>query len=683
MKKNKIMKPLIVIAILFIPLMYSFFYLKAFWDPYGNLKTLPVGIVNLDEGNENENLGNELVQKIKDKDVMKFDVLNEDEANDLLADEKYYALITIPKNFTKELNNAESSDRQVATITYSPNQKSNYLASQIINKVVTSVQKELTGEINDKIVSTLSDKLNEVPTQIGKISDGAGELKDGTDKLSSGLQEISNGTSTLNSNYKKFDTGITSATQGSTSLQNGLNQLSSGVTAVQQGTQKLEDNTKNLNELTSKVSTMASSSNQLNSGISNYVDTVNSTLGTISATQSNLTQNITANVSDIQKNLQLYIQNNPEAANSEYIQKISKDLYAFSKMSSSSDASKLEKLVTSGNTLKQKNSQLNEGIQTLANKTSSLSQLSEGAAQINSGVKQLQAGVNQVQSGGKSLNSGLTTLSNNSKKIQSGISTLNSGAQSALNGSTTLSDGVSTLKTEVDNKMSDTKEQLNDLNGLNEYANSPVEVEEQDYGQINSYGLGFAPYFISISLWVGNLISYVVFYYDPEDRFKLLGQNAKNKHLRSLLYVLIAIAQAIVLGFILKLGLGFTVTNTLLYYGTCILTSVVFLSIIQFLIINFGDVGKFFSILFLVLQLAASGGTFPIETVPQGFQAISKFMPMTYTIKLLKESLVLLNNSSMVHNLLIIVGILLFFLIETIIFSTLRDKYKAKKQSQE
>lgn len=682
MKKNKIMKPLIVIAILFIPLMYSFFYLKAFWDPYGNLKTLPVGIVNLDTGNEGENLGTELAQKLQDKDVIKFDILNEDEANDLLADEKYYALITIPKNFTKELNNAQNSDRQVATITYSPNQKSNYLASQIINKVVTSVQKELTGEINNKIVSTLSDKLNEVPTQIGKISDGAGELKDGTDKLSSGLQDISNGTSTLNSNYKKFDNSITSATQGSNSLQKGLDQLSSGITTVQQGTQKLEDNTKNLNELTSKVTTMADSSGQLNTGISNYVDTVNNTISSISTTQSNLTKNITANVSDIQKNLQLYIQSNPEAANSEYIQNISKDLYAFSKMSSSLDTSKLDKLITSGNTIKQKNSQLNEGIEILASKTSSLSQLSEGATQINSGVKQLQLGVAQVQAGGKSLNSGLNTLSSNSKKIQSGISTLNSGAQSALDGSVTLSSGVSTLKTEVDDKMSDTKEQLNDLNGLNEYANSPVEIEEQDYGQINSYGLGFAPYFISISLWIGNLISYVVFYYDPEDRFKLLGQNAKNKHLRSLLYVLISIAQAIVLGFILKLGLGFTVTNTWLYYGTCILTSVVFLSIIQFLIINFGDVGKFCSILFLVLQLAASGGTFPIETVPQGFQTISKFMPMTYTIKLLKESLVLLNNSSMVHNLLIIVGILLFFLVETIIFSTLKDKYKSKKQAQ-
>ena len=54
--KNKIMKPLIVIGVIIIPLMYSFFYLKAFWDPYSNLTGIPVALVNEDKGNEEENL---------------------------------------------------------------------------------------------------------------------------------------------------------------------------------------------------------------------------------------------------------------------------------------------------------------------------------------------------------------------------------------------------------------------------------------------------------------------------------------------------------------------------------------------------------------------------------------------------------------------------------------------------
>lgn len=102
----------------------------------------------------------------------------------------------------------------------------------------------------------------------------------------------------------------------------------------------------------------------------------------------------------------------------------------------------------------------------------------------------------------------------------------------------------------------------------------------------------------------------------------------------------IATLQGIVLGFILKAGLGFNVTSLGLYYVTCILVSMVFTSIILFLIENFGDVGKFLCILLLVLQLATSGGTFPIETVPKFFQSIYPYMPMNYTIRLIKESLI-------------------------------------------
>ncbi len=109
---------------------------------------------------------------------------------------------------------------------------------------------------------------------------------------------------------------------------------------------------------------------------------------------------------------------------------------------------------------------------------------------------------------------------------------------------------------------------------------------------------------MSISLWVGGLIALVMLYNDPEDKFKLLGKNAKNKYLRTALYMGIATLQGIVLGFILKAGLGFNVTSLGLYYVTCILVSMVFTSIILFLIENFGDVGKF--LLYFIVSITIS-----------------------------------------------------------------------------
>ena len=119
MTKKKWFKAVIIIAIILIPVLYSGFYLKAFWDPYGNLEELPVAIVNLDEGENEENLGKELVDKLLDKGIVKFSVISEQEANDGLVNKEYYAVITIPANFTKKLNSAENQDRQSAvTVSY-------------------------------------------------------------------------------------------------------------------------------------------------------------------------------------------------------------------------------------------------------------------------------------------------------------------------------------------------------------------------------------------------------------------------------------------------------------------------------------------------------------------------------------------------------------------------------------
>ena len=100
MKKNKsIFNYVIIAAVLLIPFMYSFFYLKAYWNPYGdgNIDNIPVAIVNEDNGNK----GNELIDSIKDSKKLKINVVNKDEASNGLDDTTYYAVITIPEDFSE------------------------------------------------------------------------------------------------------------------------------------------------------------------------------------------------------------------------------------------------------------------------------------------------------------------------------------------------------------------------------------------------------------------------------------------------------------------------------------------------------------------------------------------------------------------------------------------------------
>lgn len=661
--RTKIMKIIIIAGIIIIPLMYSFFYLKAFWDPYGNLKTMPVAIVNEDKGEKGENLGQDLVETIQEKDVMKFEVVDQQKAQDGLVNQDYYAVITIPSNFTTNLNNSENEDRQMTTITYSPNQKSNYLASQIIGKVVTQVEIELKGQIAEKVVDKLSAKLSEVPEQMEQVSDGAAIIKEGTNELENGMQELKKGTSTLAENYNQFNEGVNTAYTGSNELVTGSKELDNGINQIYDGAKTLADSSKDLNKIATSAEQLSSAGTSLNKGVSDYVDGVNSAMGSV-----NQLLNGVIGIGDASPALL----QDPNF----------KQLYMTAK--GVKNSGKLETLASSGTTLKSKMSQFNTSLSQFKTGSKNLSKLTDGTVKLEKSLLELKQGSTKLVTGTESLNSGLQTLNTSSEQVKSGITQLDNGTTSALEGTQTLQEGVGTFKTTIDEKIEDTKEEVKKLDGLGEYTKEPIKIEEQDYAKVESYGVGFAPYFMSISLWVGALVMFVVLYYDPENRFKLLGKEAKNRFLRAFLYAVIAAVQAIVLGFLLKLGLGYTVTNIPLYYLSCILISEVFMVIIQFLIINFGDIGKFLSILMLVLQLAASGGTFPIETVPEFFQKIYPFMPMNYTIRLLKESLVMVNDGFIGKNVGILIGIFIAFMIGSVLLDIIKlIKNKLKKEKDQ
>lgn len=688
MNKSKFMKTIIFIVILLIPVIYSFFYLKSYWDPYGNLQDLKVAIVNLDKGEGDQNQGNELVQSLIDSGTIKICTVSEDEAQDGLVNGRYYAKITIPEDFTKSLNNAENADREKTVITYSPNKKSNYLAYQIINNVVTKTELSLQAKVSEKVVASLKEKLEEVPTKMEEINDGVGKVKDGADTLNGGLKTLEDGTNTLKTNYDKFDTGITSSYEGSKSLEsgmnsvkegtqslvNGTNDLSSAVSQIQAGTQELSSKTGNgIQAINSGVTKLAEGSNNLDSSLGKYVTGVN---------------NLNEKNEQIIDGVIAMGKKSPELLQNTDFQKL---YYGATQIKQSGS---YETIKQSGKQIKAGSESVKSGMTSLKSSMSSVEQIATGiqklnlaTSQVNEGVKKLSAGTNslnlgvgKVQEGTKTLNNGLQTLSSSSKDVKQGISKLAEGSKQAYDGGITLSNGVNTLQTEISTGIDDTKKELTKLDGLDTYTEDPIEIKEESYGEVDKYGISFTPLFLSIGLWVGALMSYVILYYDQEKRYKLLGKFADNKLLQIALYLGIAIIQGLVTGALLKWGLGFNVQNTALYYASCAIIAIAFMSVIQFLIMNFGDIGKFIALIVLVLQLAASGGTFPVETINKGFQAVTNFLPMTYAIRLLKESLILMDTGFASKNILVLSIFTMASLLITVIVTIIKGK-KVKKDS--
>lgn len=638
-------KYVVIAAVLLIPFMYSFFYLKAYWNPYGegNIDNLPVAVVNLDKGDK----GNSLISSIKKSKKLKLSVVSEDKAESGLNDGTYYAVINIPEDFTSNMESASTNNKKHATITYSPNQKSNYLSSQIINSVVLTVEKNLDNAVNSEIVGSLSNTIEGVPNQLDTISSGFGKLSDGTGQIESGSNELTSGSNSLKS-------GISEAYSGSKTITNKVNESIDSL--KNDKSEAIDDNT------------LASIKSQAVAGVSQtFTDSYKKQIGDAAVSQVNA--NINKNLNAITAALNGYSITDPKA-------------YCSSSNVDSNFAGTCQSYMTLLTLSSQLNDQSSVLYKTLAEvATTSAEQAATTTASSVSETVAKQVATTAKETAKNTTIASLTTLSDGLTTLTNGLSKLNSGSEQLYNGSSKLSQGATTLnnsvkssKNELDSKISSTKKDVKKVEKLSDYSKEPVKAETKEVNKVSSYGTAFAPLFISIALWVGSLMSFIVLFFDKEKRFGILGIDSKKRVKRMFAYHGLATASGFVLGLLLQLFLDFDITNIFLYYVSIILISNCFLAILEFLIETFGDVGKFVGLIILVLQLGASGGTFPIETVTKGFRFLNPILPMTYTIKLLKEPLISIESSLLSKNFIIVFVIFIVFFIANITLNIYRER---------
>ncbi|MBR2786756.1 MAG: YhgE/Pip domain-containing protein [Clostridia bacterium] len=686
MNSKKIMKVVIFVVVILIPMIYSFFYLKSYWDPYGSLEDMKVAIVNLDRGYNGENQGQKIVNTLQDKKVVDICNVSKPEAEDGLKNEKYYAVITIPENFSKDLSSAGEIDKKVVKITYSPNQKMNYLASQIINRVVTATEAQIKSEISSKTVETLAENIKEVPESLKKISDGSEQILNGAESLSGGLNDLNNGVNTLKNSYSEFDKGLENASNGSKQLNNGINQIDGGAEKLMQGGNTLNSAISKINEgastlaqsgnngiveLQNGIEQISTGSTQLNEGIKLYVAGSDS-LGTNATAYIDGVNGLNTNT----KALLTAIAQYGTVSEDQNVKALAGQAQAilasgaYEKLEESGTAIKggAQQLVQSGNSVKVGAQSLADGAQQLQTGASGLGQLAngmlelknglaqvqEGTTNLNNGISTLENGTKSIKTGSTTLMNGLETLDTNSEKILTALNTLSEGTSKAYNGSKTLQNGVETLKNGVDEGIEKANSEIKKLDGLSDHVSNPVEIVEEDYGDVPSYGIAFTPLFLSIGLWVGALMCYVVLYYDQKHRFGIFDSKYENKIKQNLAYLAVGVVQGIITAFLLKVTLGYSVDNGFVYYAVSALMGLCFTSIIQFLIRTFGDVGKFLALIILVLQLAAAGGTFPVDIIDKGFRWLNPLLPMTYTIKLVKDCVIATDTNFIAHNCFIV-----------------------------
>lgn len=304
--RNKILM-IVLVFIIAIPAIYTTLFLGSMWDPYGKLDELPVAVVNLDEPVEYEgetlNVGQKLVDKLKDDGSLCFNFTDADQAERGLKNGTYYMVITVPKNFSENATTLMDAVPKKMELDYKTNPGTNYIAMKMSETALEKIKTSVAQEVTKTYAETIFDKISEAGNGMKDAADGAGEIYDGTEKLSDGNKTISDnlktlsegtltfkdGTSELKVGLSSYLDGVNQLSDGSTTLANGATSLLTGALKLNDGANSLSDGTKTL---TSGTATLESGAKTLESGLKTYTDGVkqaNDGAATLNANSSALT----------------------------------------------------------------------------------------------------------------------------------------------------------------------------------------------------------------------------------------------------------------------------------------------------------------------------------------------------------------------------------------------------------
>ncbi|WP_173254030.1 YhgE/Pip domain-containing protein [Streptococcus sp. 5346] len=326
----------------------------------------------------------------------------------------------------------------------------------------------------------------------------------------------------------------------------------------------------------------------------------------------------------------------------------------------------LNQLVSGATTLTQKSSNLTAGVGQLAEKTpelvSGIEKLSTGSNQLNQKSQELMAGVDKLQSGSSQLADKSSQLISGASQLESGANKLADGAGKLAEGGTKLTSGLEGLQTGVASLgqgLGNASDQLKSASTESKNAeilSNPLNLSKTDNDQVPVNGIAMAPYMISVALFVAAISTNMIFAKlpsgrHPESRWAWLKSRAEING------IIAVLAGILVYGGVHLIGL--TANHEMRTFILIILTSLVFMSMVTALTTWNSRIGAFFSLILLLLQLASSAGTYPLALTNDFFRAINPWLPMSYSVSGLRQTISMTGNIH--HQVILLVVILALF----------------------
>jgi putative membrane protein len=633
-------------------LLYGALYLYAFWDPYGRLNHIPAALVVEDvtatagDGTA-VHAGRDLADELVRRQVFDWHVTDERDAEAGLADGTYQLSLRIPRDFSRDLTTGPDPDATPtsAQLVVVNDDATNYLSGVFsrtaFQEVRAAAAQSAQAGYFDKMLIGFTDakkQSQQAADGAAKLDSGLGDASEGADRLEGGLADAGRGAGRLS-------TGLGSAAQGADELADGLATLQAGTAELATGTRRAAAGGK---QLATAVDTAADKVEPL---LRQNAKLIQDAAGQVADGADLLARNVdrldgaAGDAVRQARQLRKYINALPgETPNLAEMKALAKQLVAAAeRVQSTIHAADLNALSDRLHEIAATARQVADAAPHLADDVAAarssvdrlaagLGDLATGAQRLNSGAAdaaagadELRGGIFRLASGARALDGGLDSLTAGGRQLASGLGALEGGAAKLASG---LADGAENLPGYGDDP-SQRADVLSDPVGLDRTVRRPAAT----------YGVGFAPYFLALALWVGAMITFMVLR-PLNRRYVVSGAPAYRVALAGLLpAVAIGLIQATLLFSVVVFVLGLNPVHPLVTLGLLMLTAAAFATIMQLLGAALGPAGRIVALALLMLQLTSSGGTYPVQTSPAFFQAIHPLLPMTYVVDALRHAI--------------------------------------------
>lgn len=660
--RQNVIAMIVIMGVTVVPCLYAWFNIAGSWDPYSNTGNLKVAVASVDDGYEGSiipirlNLGDQVLSSLRENTQMDWVFTSEENAVSGVQSGEYHAAIVIPKDFSSKMMSIFSEDIQKPKIIYYSNAKENAIAPKVTDKGASAIQKQ----INQTFIETVSDTALTALQSVSNMAKATGS-ESIADNLSKNLNQMATDLSSASATMQSFSNLTSSAQQLLTATSDSLDQAKLQTSS---GKKALNDTKNTFSHLDSALDGATDSINSALSSGAGFYTQVSNTLDTAFDTQS---KDVSA-VADTLNTLAGKIDNVTSAYTSlrDSISSIGTDHPELASLTEPIVA-KLNSSITTQTDLRDK---LNSTATSLKNSTTDLktakSELDALVNQSAQDVKQVQADYeSNLQDSLNSLSSSVSDVEGNLSDLMSqigegvgGVSSLAKSANSDLTQIQSALNNSSSLLSDAAKKLTDTSAKLDEMKqsgdyfelqtllsdnkeALTSFLATPVSLKTHQVYKIDNYGSSMAPFYSTLSIWIGGIVLVAMLKVTVSKKCLEGLRRVKTHQIylgRYIIFLLVGLMQSTLIAAGDLWYLGIQCEHPFLFLLACWFSSIVYVNIIYTLTVSFGDIGKAASVVLLVVQVAGSGGTFPIEVAPKFFQAVYPLLPFVHSMAAMRET---------------------------------------------